>query len=185
MPTPSSRELVIQARRIHKRLQSDPACQHFGANSRGVFIIPPPTKELELLEQQTQEFDNGASRLAFAGVIHLLEFATRDGMYVRTKGNERYLNVDVRGVIPEFDELTSLSKFAAVLARRSGVELQFEYERPVTLEVHADAVMTPDGTEIESPLNTLLKLVPLDQRLLFTGGMLNLLEEKINAITGA
>lgn len=185
MPTPSSHELVTQARRIHGKLQTDPAFEHFGADSRGVVIAPPPMKELELLKQQIQQSAEGASGLAFAGVIDLLRFATRQGMYVRTKGNEHYLSVDVRGVMPEFDESTSHSEVAVALARRSGVELQFEYERPVTLEVHADAVQTLDGGEVEGPLNELLKLVPADQRLSFTGGMLDLLEAKINAMTGA
>ncbi len=170
-------ERFNRAKSVMTKLQSCDDFEHFGRNSRGIKI-------------QTESLVEGIARLAveypqaplilMGSLIRMVSIPY--GTYVRVKGGNEWIGLDVRGDTGPVHENMSLGEISEAFLRRSGVNVDFFSDGRSGIYAHSD-FLEIGSRSIADVINVGLKRLPDDKRVELAGKFVDIVAQEI-AISG-
>lgn len=157
------------------KLQSSEDFEHFGQGSRGIRI---QTESLVVgIAEMITRFPEAHEPLTLMGA--LIKLASEDyGTYVRVKGGTRFISVDVRGHTGPVREDMSYEELTGAIMRRSGVNIDTDFEGKSSIYAHTDYLQIGDQ-KVGVVINKSLDRLPEKRRAALADAFLNVVARDV------
>jgi hypothetical protein len=167
------------AKKLFDLIKTDPEFDHAGPDSRGIVVSTP-----NILDQFSKlAVTHPDMKPVIADMGRLLTEACDIGTYIRIKGGDRFVDIDIAGCEnlpvgrdPTYFELDQIVK------RRSGIKIMAflkDQQFIVNIFTNSYGINHEDGREIEDVINPVLFNLRDPQRLTLAQGILSILSENI------